>query len=286
MSEETFALVRHWMSVRQPERALDALAQLPGEDAVGYPATVFRASALWMLDRNEEAARVAADGISRFGPDLPLLQVLGNTRHELGQWPAAEEALLAALHQDPEQPQLLCDYARLCLSAGQVDKAERLVARAAHHDPHLEAAGQVRAMIALARGQDAEAVRHSADTLAQDPDSTAARAMHGNAAAQTGDVDQAYRSFRAAAAAEPGNAAYVAAAREARVAAHPALRPLRLMYRIGPMKLWLGFMLVLLGLRAAGLLPLALGLTVIWVLYCVYSWVAPPLVRRWLERNR
>ncbi|GAA2842603.1 tetratricopeptide repeat protein [Crossiella cryophila] len=286
MSAETFALAQHWLTIGQAERALDTLSQLHGEDAVGYPATLFRATALWMLDRSAEAAQVAADGISRFGPDHSLLRVLGNAQHELGDWPRAEEALLTALHQDPEDAQLLCDYARLCLSAGQVDKAEQLVGRAAGIDPHLQSVGQVRAMVALAKGQDAEAARHSANSLAHDPDSSAARAMHGNAAAQLGDVDGAYRSFRAAAAAEPGNAAFVEAAREARLAAHPLLRPLRPMYKIGPMKLWIGFVIVLLVLRSAGLWPLSTALTVCWVVYCLYSWVAPPLVRRWLERNR
>jgi hypothetical protein len=38
------------------------------------------------------------------------------------------------------------------------------------------------------------------------------------------------------------------------------------------------------GLRALKLNRAAIGMAVVWVTYCVYSWVAPPLVRRLTRR--
>ncbi|MBP2471750.1 tetratricopeptide (TPR) repeat protein [Crossiella equi] len=265
MNERVFHLAQHWFGIGQYDRVLSTLGELQGEDAAGYAAVVLRASALWLSARDAEAVVVATGGIARFGPDPALLQVLGNAQHSLGQWPEAEGSLLAALHQLPTDAGLLCDYGRLCLSAGQVDKAAALADRAAHHDPHAVRVGQLRGLVALARGEDAEAARHTA--------------------AHQDDVDTAYQSFRAAAAAGPGNAEYVRAAREARVAAHPLLRPLRPLYRLGPVKVWITFLLVFLGLRLAGLGVVAGALALCWFLYCLYSWVAPPLVRRWLERR-
>jgi hypothetical protein len=42
---------------------------------------------------------------------------------------------------------------------------------------------------------------------------------------------------------------------------------------------------VIYGLRAVGLAPLSFAFAMIWLAFCVYSWVAPPLVRRWINRK-
>ena len=39
------------------------------------------------------------------------------------------------------------------------------------------------------------------------------------------------------------------------------------------------------GLRLIGLPVLSAVVAVVWLVFCVYSWVAPPLVRRWMRRH-
>ena len=41
----------------------------------------------------------------------------------------------------------------------------------------------------------------------------------------------------------------------------------------------------LLGRPVAGLAPLSFAFAMIWLAFCVYSWVVPPLVRRWINRK-
>ncbi|RZQ62757.1 tetratricopeptide repeat protein [Amycolatopsis suaedae] len=279
------ATARHWLDLGRHDQALAALDRLSGEDATGYPAVSLRATALWMADRNAEAARIAEQGLAVYGPDPGLLSVLGGAYRELGRREAAERALLDGLALEPESTQLLCTYAHVCIDVGQLDKAAALIERAAALEPDDAQVAAIRTLHAIASGDISGAQRLGREALAADPESTTARGMYGAAAAAGGDVGPAYQALRGAAADRPDNAAFVEAALDARVAAHPLLRPLVPLQRLGPLKVWLAVIVVILGLRWAGLLPLAGALGACWFLFAVYSWVAPPLVRKWLRRR-
>ena len=61
------------------------------------------------------------------------------------------------------------------------------------------------------------------------------------------------------------------------------LRPL---FRLGTVKSWLLAVGIMFGLRAIGLNVLSFLAAVTWVSLCVYSWIMPPLVRKWVFRHR
>lgn len=285
-AEDQLALARHWTELGRHDQVLAALGELVGDDALDYPATLLRANALWMSDLEAEAAECASDGVARFGPDPTLLGVLGGAYRTLGRWPEAERALLDGLAIDPENVQLLCGYAHVCVDAAQLDKAEQLVARAAVHEPDAESVLTMRTLIALARGDENAATEHSRRILAHDPDNASAQATYAVVASYRGDFVSARRAMGVAAAADPGNEDYVSAARAARAATHPLLRPLILLSRVGPIKLWFAAMATIFTLQAVGLIVAAGVVAVCWLLFSVYSWITPPLLRRWLERRR
>jgi len=284
--QDALGLARHWMTLNKPDRVLEQLARLPGDAALSPDAFVLRTAALYDLDRHLEAEAAAEAGLGELGPDPQLLALLGMSRQELGKYEGAESALLDGLALAPTSSYLLCAYARLCLAVGQAGKAAKLVERAASFDPEDDVVARTRVLVAFVEGKDAEAVRHGREAMRLDPDGGGNHAMYGMALANRGDVGSAARSFRRAAAADPGNTELVEAAREARAAAHPLLWPLRPMQRFGALPVWLAAVVGMTALRAAGLAPLAVAFAVLWVAYCVYSWVAPPLVRRWVRRGR
>ncbi|HET6480576.1 MAG TPA: hypothetical protein VFG35_11125 [Actinoplanes sp.] len=61
--------------------------------------------------------------------------------------------------------------------------------------------------------------------------------------------------------------------------------PLRPILRLGAVKTWLIAVTLILSLRAIGLPVLGGLLGFVWLALCVYSWVVPPLVRRWVRRT-
>jgi tetratricopeptide (TPR) repeat protein len=284
-AETRLQLAGHWLQIGHPERTLDELQGLWGDAAVDLRAYVFRGAALHALERHREAIDVLRDGIAYHGPFLPLLEILGSALRAEGRLPEAEAVYLDGLSREPNEPDLLIGYAMVCLVAGQAQKAEALVERAASVAPESAAVSAARAQVAFALGKDKEMHRHSKEALAADPEDPAARALHGSASMLTGDASSGYRSLAAAAAADPGDQDMRTAARQARLANHPLMRPLRPFQRFNPLVVWVGAVAVIYGLRAAGLGPLASVAAIAWFAFCVYSWVAPALLRRWLNRR-
>ena len=284
-TEARLQMAGHWLQIGHPERTLDELHGLTGDAALDYRAYLFRGAALHALDRNAEAIDVLRDGLTHHGPFLPMLQILGSALRSVGRLPEAEATFLQGLSLDPNDPNLLIGYAHVCLAAGQAQKASALVERAASHAPESAAVSAARAQVAFALGKDRDMHRHSTDALSHDPEDPNARALHGTASMLTGDPRSGYSSLASAAASQPGDADLRAAAREAKLANHPLMLPLRPFARFNPLVVWIAAVAIIYGLRAAGLAPLSFAFAMIWLAFCVYSWVVPPLVRRWLNRK-
>jgi len=284
-TEARLQMAGHWLQIGHPERTLDELQGLWGDAAVDFRAYLFRGAALHALDRNAEAIDVLKDGLALHGPFLPMLQVLGSSLRSEGRLPEAEAAFLQGLSLDPNDPDLLIGYARVCLTAGQAQKASALVERAASHAPESAAVSAARAQVAFALGNDRDMHRHSTEALSHDPEDPGARALHGTSSMLTGDSRSGYSSLASAAASQPGDPDLRAAAREAKLMNHPLMLPLRPFQRVNPLVVWVGAVAIIYGLRAAGLAPLSFVVAMVWLAFCVYSWVAPPLVRRWINRK-
>ncbi|NJP31962.1 tetratricopeptide repeat protein [Micromonospora thermarum] len=284
-SHDQLARVAHLLEVGRAEQALDELGRLPGDVATGVAAFRLRAAALTDLDRWDQVVTVARQGLAETGPDAELLGRLGLALRHEREFPLAERALLDGLALAPENSWLLCQYADLCSAVGQTDKAERLVARAAAIAPGAPTVFASRFQLAYARGDDRGAERVAQEFLAAWPAHPAALALHGHAASARGRVDAARRSFGQAVAHDPTDAGFADAAWESRVYAHPLLRPLRPLYRLGVLRTWLVAVGVIAVLNIVGLDLLAALFALLWVVYCVWSWVAPPLVRRLVRRR-
>jgi tetratricopeptide (TPR) repeat protein len=284
-TEARLQMAGHWLQIGHPERTLDELQGLWGDAAVDFRAYLFRGAALHALDRNAEAIDVLKDGLALHGPFLPMLQVLGSSLRSEGRLPEAEAAFLQGLSLDPNDPDLLIGYARVCLTAGQAQKASALVERAASYAPESAAVSAARAQVAFALGNDRDMHRHSTEALSHDPEDPGARALHGTSSMLTGDSRSGYSSLASAAASQPGDPDLRAAARQAKLMNHPLMLPLRPFQRVNPLVVWIGAVAIIYGLRAAGLAPLSFAFAMVWLAFCVYSWVAPPLVRRWINRK-
>jgi tetratricopeptide (TPR) repeat protein len=273
------------LDLHRPEQALDELNRLSGDSSGTLRACQLRAAALTDLERWAELATTARHGLGQCGPDAELLGRLGLASRHLGQYAPAERALLDALALTPENAWLLSQYADLCVLVGQTTKAEALLARAAALAPDSPAVYATRFQIAYAKGNDRAAERVAREFVGRYPDHPAALALHGMIAAGRGRMTTAARSLNQAVAHDPTDADYAEAAWTVRVYAHPLLLPLRPLYRLGMFRTWLIAIGTLLTLNLLGLGRVTLMFALVWAAYCVYSWIAPPIVRR-LVRGR
>jgi tetratricopeptide (TPR) repeat protein len=280
------ALARAWVLLEadRAEQALAELSRLSPEQAVTAAAFHLRGQALIRLERWREVDANARNGLAEVGPDPVLFGQLGFALVEAGEFANAERNFLHALSLDPYDVDLLCAYSRLCLSASQADKARQLWERAATLNPFHRAVMATRVVLAIGTADDREAQRASDAFVAEYPADPMALAFQGQVAEMRGR--SGYGSIRQAVANDPTDRDYADLAWEAKVHAHPLMAPLRPMFRLGTVKSWLLAMAVIFGLRMAGLRVLSLLATLVWVVLCLYSWVVPPLVRKWVFRHR
>jgi tetratricopeptide (TPR) repeat protein len=273
------------LAAHRPEEALTELATLPPVEAIGRPAALLRCYALMGLDRWPEAGIAARAGLAENGPDPDLLYVLGRAEQAAGHLEVAERALLDGLAMAPHDVDLLCGYAELCAANNQSDKAAKLVARAQAEDPESARVFAARIQVAHARGDDRAAQRIAQEFVAVHPENPAAHGMLGGMSAVRGQIDPAYAGMRQAAASAPGEQGYAESAMELRIAKHPLMLPVRPVIRFGPLKTWVAAIVLIYGLRLLGLPALSFAAALIWLVLCVYSWVVPPLLRRWMLRH-
>ncbi len=284
--ESPLTLAEHYLSVSRPDRCLEVLADAGGDAAEAPVAWLLRSLAFHEMTRHDEARLAAEKGLS-LAPDWPPLRMaLGMAHREGGDLAEAERAFLAALRDDPENPTLLCEYAMTVAEATQLDKADRLLERAAALEPGSTHVVEARMKVAHLRGDTRAAEALSQQLLAADADNPSGQMVHGITRWDAGDVNAADRSIRSAAV-HPGAQSPVAQlAREAQLAAHPLMWPVRPLYRIGMVPFWIGAMVIFFGLRFAGLDAAAVLFAGAYLAYCIYTWVVPPLLRRWLARRR
>lgn len=269
---------QHLIALRRPK---DALAELDKDfDSESPYHWWLRALALFGSNRMDDALNAAADGL-RIDPEyVLLLDVVARCHATRGDLAKAEEAVLAALRADAEDADLLALYARIVAQAGQLEKARKLIAQARRIDPENVGALRVEAALAVARGDDREALLRSREMLALDPEDAHAHRLTGEVLHGRGDVHAAADFLRAAVVNDPRDPGAAEVARENLAWRHPLMRPLRPLHKFGAAKVWIGAIVLLLLARATGSSGVTLSVTGLWILYCIYSWIVPSIVRR------
>ena len=291
MAEETvtagspMTLARYYLEVNKPQQALDAL-QSPGSDLLDNPwFWLFRGWAHYDLDQRTLAIQAIQKGLAT-APEHPnLLFLLAICQERDKNLVAAEQAILRALQQYPENSSMLCFYARILAQGDQLPKAERVLDRARQQDPEEPEVQRTAAILSYLRGDDRRAAQISLESLRSDPDDIRSRHALGAALLRQGRVTAGNRHLKAAVHLEPERKDFADSARVGRVAAHWLLLPLRPLYRIGTVGVWFGAIAIIFILTAAGLDAIAKWFAIAYFALCVYSWVVPPLIKRWYRRR-
>jgi tetratricopeptide (TPR) repeat protein len=271
------------VQLKRPAEALEKLGEsFDPEDPWDW---WLRGLALYGLDRNAEAIEAAEQGLALDPESITLLALLARCRLDEGDLPRAEEAVLAALRLDAEDVDHLALYAHIVATAGQFDKARKLIERARQIDPENTAALRMQSTLAVARGDEREALLRSRELLTINPEDVHAHRIAGAVLHDRGNVDDAAEHLRSAVVIDPQQHDVAGLARENLLWRNPFMWPLRPLQRFGLAPIWIGAVAVMFAARMFASNTVKLVIALVWLTYCVYSWVVPPLVRRWLRRS-
>ena len=278
------ALAAHYLQIGQPERTLAQLERVGSDDLEDPAVWELRGWALVGLDRDVDAASVASDGLSRWPENVELLRVLTAARAATGELAEAEDAILRALRLEPDDPVCLCQYAEALMRGGQLGKAEQVLDLAARADPDEIVVLRTRLTLAYLRADKREARRLSAELLARDADDRQAHVMLGGLDFDRARPGSALERFSTAVRRDPSDHAVGRAARSAQVMRSPLAWPLLPFQRFGPGPTWIAAVATIFGLQAVGLDTASFVAAMVWIVLCVYSWIATPFLERRAER--
>lgn len=278
MSDPTFLGAQHLLILHRPEEALKKLQE--GFDANDPWHWWLRGLALLQLDRHGEALHAAQQGLALDAELVELLRLKARVHLDREELREAEIAALAALRLDAEEPELLALYALIVAKAQQMDKADKLIARARQIDPENDSAIRVEAALAMAKGQRDVVLLRSRELLAINPEDAHAHAMVGSILHERGDVEGAAPYLRTAVITDPTDRDYGEIARDNLYLRHWLMWPLRPVRRFGAGAIWLTGIALMFLIRTLFGDRIGLWFALVWIAYCVYSWVIPPLVRR------
>jgi tetratricopeptide (TPR) repeat protein len=141
-------LVRDALEAGRPTQALTLLSLLRRAAPNGLDTLFLHGQALYQLERFLEGAMVASQGLNDHPRSAALLYLVANCEARLGNAPAAERALRAALVLRRDDPTLLCRLADLVLREGRWEESERLLYLA------LDAMPAHPVVVAAMRGRD------------------------------------------------------------------------------------------------------------------------------------
>jgi tetratricopeptide (TPR) repeat protein len=273
------ALARHHLAQSRPDRALKALEHVAPE---GGEYWLLRATALHDLERYEEAARAASEGLKSWS-STTLLLVLGSAWTELNRLADAERAILSALADDPQDAVSLTSYALTLAAGGQVEKASAVAAEAVRHDPGNLRALTTHAYMLWITLQDRAAEQVLRNVLAEAPEDEGALGLLAGMEAEQGQHDKSYARIRRMLGRNPARIGdFKKDLPEAEAAADRLLTPVRpFMTPTGPAALWLVMSGLVIVTLVAGALWLTLVVVGLYIVYAIYSHV----VFAWLRRR-
>jgi tetratricopeptide (TPR) repeat protein len=276
-------LAEHLLSIDKHEAALETLSRASSDQIDSPDYWAIRAQALLELERYEASRKAARRGLERHPEDMRLLAALALSELELGFPEDALEALGKALEVSPDDPVLLALRALAFAHRLDFDEAEAGIEEALRVAPDLQPVLQVRAQIAVL-ANDRRANQYIDDLVRIDPEDRFAQVLRGRAARKRKRFVAASRAWDEAARLDPGNREIVAAAREARIVAHPLVAPARAMSRMGRWPFVLLVSLIMVVLTATEIVPFWL-LTCLWLLLVVLIRFGPRYVR-WNQNRK
>lgn len=260
-------------------RVTDALRAAPDDVELLY----YSAFLDWVQDRNDDAettlGRILALDPGHYGARLLLGQLL----QEGKRYAEAERVWIEMLRESPEDADLYGHYGGLMLVALEVDKARRLALEGLRHEPEHEHCLFVAAISDLIDGRPLGDNERITTLVQAHPEHVRTGYALMIALEDRGDDRQAMRIAQQLLRAQPDSAELVEVVRAFRRKTHWSMLPLYPMQRWGwtaALGMWAA-VAVGLPMIAPGLPKgVVLAITLVWLLYVVYSWVWPHILKR------
>jgi tetratricopeptide (TPR) repeat protein len=226
-ADRALAVARHHLDTGKPQRALDVLGSCTEFDALGVDGWIARASALYLLDRPDDAVAAARQGLT-YQPSSTLLDIIGLAYLELGRTAESLEVFESAQAIFPGAALIMCHRALALAVLGRRREARELADHAGELSPLSEPVLEARISLALALRDADRAEELSGALLALDPENALAHRIQASSLGDRLSAGEARHHLEMAIRVEPGHPDVPDLVGKVYVASHPLAAPLRL----------------------------------------------------------
>jgi tetratricopeptide (TPR) repeat protein len=236
-------------------------------------------------ERYAEALQTLQDLLRNVPDHYGARSLQAHVLEETQQLAAAERVWIDLLREYPEDADSYASYGLLMLRTLHIDKGSRLADEALRFEPEHATALFVKGMAELIQGKAGTMNEHLAKLIREHPEQRAAASALIVALQDRGDAQGALRISRELLAAQPDDEAVVEMTRELHRNAHWSMLPLYPMQRWGwggAAAVWVAGVIGLRMLDGRVSPTTQLTITVLWLLYVLYSWIWPPILKRLL----
>ena len=277
--------VARLLEVGRAQEAGELLARALSESPESASIRVLSARVALLQGDVEEARTQVGRALSLEPTSFEARWLLYALERQADRHAQAEEVLTELLREYPEAPDLLAEYGSLMLETLHLEKARQLTDEALRLDPENRSARATDSLLALCEGNRERAGHRVAELIGDDPDSREAAYTLLAHLVEERRTREALELSQELLRIDPKNEHLLEAIVELRMATHPLALPLRPLQRFGwagSAAIWFGAIVVL---RWAGRaeVPWALPLAGLYLAWVLYSWIYPPLMKRWLR---
>lgn len=284
MVDDTLAKAEHLLQVGRTKHARALLGQRLRQEPNDHLALYYLARAAVMEGELSEARDLLERSLGSNPYAAGPRALLFHVDFEQSKYEAAERLVISLIRDNPRDAAYLAMYAKLMLFTGHLPKAEQLAAEAIKIEPKHVEARRVMVLLNTVTGKHRAATETIGALVAEDPQNAALAHTLFYVLVSRGQLEVAERLGQDLLRLDPSNRALVKALVDLRVVSHPMglpLYPFRKWGWIGSAALWAA---VIFGCQVLERYnqPLATAILLTYCFIALYSWVYPPLMRRWL----
>ncbi|WP_167884267.1 tetratricopeptide repeat protein [Leptospira idonii] len=245
-----------------------------------------KARCLILKDNWAEAEIITQSVLNQSPESAPFLLLQFSIFKQNKQFREAEEILLSLLKNYPEDADLYAEYAILLIQNFHLDKARKLIQEGFRLDPENSEIMIANCLLSMTEGKTPE---HSLSKLiSEHPDHQNTCILLGNHLIEEGKYSQAFSIFQSLFLVNPDDTETKDILIRLKVKKSPfswILYPLNRFKNIGIIFFWAFFIGATYGLKKLGYTTASGIISMIWIVYCIYSWIVPSALRFWYQKR-
>lgn len=278
-------IVQHYFEIGQYEKAGEYMQKLLQTSPENPDYLLLTAKIQFNLGNFELAEQFCLESMRLGELNEEGYHLLGSINIERKNYFEAERNLLDSLRLNPENPRTLAKYGYLMLITGYDKKAEKLILEALRIEPDDPQVLEISFQYYLIINKKEQQLYFLHKYFVHSNNEIGKLTKIGLTELLQNKYKTARENFVRAFLLDPANQELLQVIEEIDKDYHPIFLPQRLIQKTGgPAVIWIGMIVIIFALNFFGLKNLASLLAVLYILFCIYTWITPLIYKLFLKR--